>query len=112
MIFIKFGITYKNLFRKDELCENRWSVSHTFLMGVYKFLSVIYTFLGRFMRNLAQATLHTIPVSKDKFRETRHSETHTILRGMLKRLRWSRGSVLAFGTQVRVFKPRLPSEGK
>ena len=42
-------------------------------------------------------------------------------------LRWSRGSVLAFGTQVRVFKPgrsrwifqgekkssaRLPSEGK
>jgi hypothetical protein len=43
-----------------------------------------------------------------------------------KRLRWSRGSVLAFGTQVRAFKPgrsrrifrakkssaRLPSEGK
>jgi hypothetical protein len=43
-----------------------------------------------------------------------------------KRLRWSRGSVLAFGTQVRRFKPgrshrifrakksstRLPSEGK
>ena len=45
---------------------------------------------------------------------------------MYKRLQWSRGSVLAFGTQVRGFKPgrnrrifrakkssvRLPSEGK
>jgi lysylphosphatidylglycerol synthetase-like protein (DUF2156 family) len=49
-----------------------------------------------------------------------------LINSLMKRLRWSRGGVLAFGTQVRGFKPgrnrrtfrakkssaRLPSEGK
>jgi len=47
--------------------------------------------------------------------------TQIEIKGGLKRLRWSRGSLLAFGTQVRGFAPgrsrrkssaRLPSEGK
>jgi hypothetical protein len=58
--------------------------------------------------------------SKNTFEKLAH------LVGFIMRLRWSRGSVLAFGTQVRGFKPgrslrifrakksseRIPSEGK
>jgi hypothetical protein len=42
----------------------------------------------------------------------KHGHLHTVISNFtFKRLRWSRGSVLTFGTQVRGFKPgRSPSD--
>jgi aspartyl/asparaginyl beta-hydroxylase (cupin superfamily) len=66
--------------------------------------------------NLTPLHLHNPHTLSAPFQQPNDSYKDT------KRLRWSRGSVLAFGTQVRGFKPgffrakkssaRLPSEGK